>query len=126
MTASRSGMRNWTRLGRRLGLTHTAAARARFTAAAATLQWNPVPPVPEWLMRPPVAPLAAALFGRQFVRISAAGAAPLPGGRLLIGLADSTGMRWCLLIQPTPGARGLITEVVVLFTDQPALPGRAA
>ena len=126
MTAAQRGARCWTRLGHRLGLTHTPAARARFAAAEAALPWVSVPPVPEWLTRPPLAPLAAALFGRELARVSAAGVAPLPDGRLLIGLVDTTGTRWCLLTQPTPGARGLITEVVVLFTDRPVLPGRAA
>jgi hypothetical protein len=126
MTASQRRTRRWTRLGQRLGLTDTAAARARFTAAAAALPWAPVPPVPAWLTRPPLAPIATALFGQNLARVTAAGGAPLPGGRLLIGLADTTGTRWCLLSQPTPGARGLINEVVVLFTDRPAVPHRAA
>jgi hypothetical protein len=127
VTASHRGTRRWTRLGHRLGLTNTAAARARFTAEAAALSWSRVPPVPDWLARPPLAPLAVALFGRDLARVRAAGAAPLPDGRLLIGLADTTGMRWCLLRQPTPGARGWITEVVVLFTNRPAaVPGVAA
>jgi hypothetical protein len=82
--------------------------------------------VPDWLTRPPLAPLAGSLFGPQLSRVSAAGAAPLPGSKLLIGLADTARVRWFLLLQPTPGAQGLINEVIVLFTDRPVLPGRAA
>lgn len=109
----------WTTLGRRLGLSDTAASRARWMRAASDIQWQAVPPDPRWLDEQPLAAVSVALFGANRARLARAGAVDLPGGRRLVGLADRTNARWYLLVQPIPGGVELLTEAVVLFTQQP-------
>jgi hypothetical protein len=117
--------RSWTPLGRRLGITTTAAQREQLLAAIERMSWNENTASPAWRCGPARRAVVAAIFNGRLDHLRQVGEIALGRGRQLIGLRDSHGTCSYVLEQDTPGADSWLSEAVFVLVEYPSSRQRA-
>jgi hypothetical protein len=116
---------SWTPLGRRLGITATAAQRERLLTAIHRMSWTENLASPAWRRRPAPRAVVAAIFNGRLDQLRQVGEVAIGPGRQLIGLRDSHGTCSYVVEQDTPGADSWLSEAIFVLVEYPSSEQRA-